>query len=191
MHKQHEHNAPAPKRLRWKAFTAVVSVVMASAACTPALNWREVTVDRLKATLPCKPDRAQRPVVLLDTTLSLDMAGCEAAGALFAVSHARAPSTAVAQDLMQAWQIATLENMKIQKPEAVLAGYRAAVAAEPPVTIAQAVPLQAQGTNPQGTVVQASLVWFVAGADIYHLAVYASGLKPDMVEPLLTQARIQ
>lgn len=166
-------------------------MALVSGGCTPALNWRDVSVERLKVNLPCKPDRAQRPVVLLNTTLQLDMAGCEAADALFAVSHATVPQGVNVKDMLAAWQTATLENMQVQKPAEALAAYQAIQAATPPATIAQAQPLHAKGINPQGGAVQASLVWFAAGSDIYHLAVYAPALKPEMVEPLITQALIQ
>lgn len=165
-----------------------------TAACTPALNWRDVTVDRLKVQLPCKADRAQRPVNLHGATLMLDMAGCQAADALFAVSHTHIPDGASVSDVLAAWQIATLENMQVKNPADTIAAYRATSAAmsvTKAAVIANVAALQVTGVNPEGSAIEAQLTWFVAGRDVYHMAVYAPAIKPDMTEPLFTQAKLQ
>jgi hypothetical protein len=70
-------------------------------ACTPTFNWRDVSFEQAPATalLPCKPDRASRPVELAGQKLMMHMAGCEAGGAMFAVALLELPdakqSTAV------------------------------------------------------------------------------------------------
>lgn len=190
MHKQLAQFAAANRVQRRMAIAATVAILSALSACTPSLNWRELSMGKLKVNLPCKPDRAQRPVVMGPTTLLLDMAGCEADGALFAVSHASVPTGANAQDVMNAWQSATLENMQAQ--QAVdLRAYQAASASKSALTIAQVEPLKAKGKNPQGEAVQGRFVWFMTGGEIYHLAVYAADVRSDMAEPLFTQARIQ
>ena len=69
------------------------------AACSPTFNWRDVPLApaELTALLPCKPDRASRSVPLGGETLQIEMAGCEAGNATFAVAHARAASPAQAE----------------------------------------------------------------------------------------------
>ncbi len=161
------------------------------AACAPALNWRDVTVDRLKVNLPCKPDRAQRAVTLEATTVVLDMAGCEASGALFAVSHARVPAGVSVQKMLEAWQNAAVENMQVQQGTQALAAYRQASGVDDASRIGSIPPMQAQGRKPSGEAVSAQWVWFAAGNDIYHLAIYAATVTPEMAEPLFTGAQIQ
>jgi hypothetical protein len=85
---------------------AITLIVMGGAcalliACTPTFNWRDVSFEQAPATalLPCKPDRASRPVELAGQKLMMHMAGCEAGGAMFAVALLELPdakqSTAV------------------------------------------------------------------------------------------------
>jgi len=61
---------------------------MLSLGCSPALNWREVQLDTagVQALLPCKPDHAVREVQLAGGVRSMEMLGCEAAGATFTVA---------------------------------------------------------------------------------------------------------
>jgi len=56
--------------------------LIALAACTPALNWREVPLPPTSAValLPCKPDHAERTVPLGGAPTVLSVTGCEAGG---------------------------------------------------------------------------------------------------------------
>ena len=91
-------------------------VVLAAAlgACSPVFNWREVPIadDGLVALLPCKPDRATRNLPLGgDRSVAVDMTGCEAGGATFAVAHAAADDAAQADAWMRAWRAATRSQL--------------------------------------------------------------------------------
>src|SRR5689334_7855840 len=81
--------SPAPRS--WPLLPAAAAV-FALAACSPTFNWREVPIADagLVALLPCKPDRAERALPLGAESVRVDMAGCEAGGATFAVAHASA-----------------------------------------------------------------------------------------------------
>jgi hypothetical protein len=72
------------------AQAAIYSIALSLllAACSPTLNWREVQLDTagVQALLPCKPDHAVREVQLAGATHSMEMLGCEAAGATFTVA---------------------------------------------------------------------------------------------------------
>jgi hypothetical protein len=177
----------ATQRLVW---ACCVPLLTLATACTPALNWRDVSLDRLKVQLPCKPDRAQRPVELQGVSLPLSMAGCKAADALFAVSHTQIPGSASVQSVLSAWQNATLQNMQVQGAAEVLAAYNSNQKA-PATSIAQVAPLQVTGVNPEGGAIQAQLVWFVVDRDVYHMAIYAPVIKPEMTETLFAQAQLQ
>ena len=69
---------------RWFALMAALGLQ----ACSPALNWRSVSVPEaaLQAMLPCKPEQAVRTVELAGAPLAMSMWGCDADGATFAVS---------------------------------------------------------------------------------------------------------
>ncbi|WP_295523010.1 hypothetical protein [uncultured Pseudacidovorax sp.] len=78
------------------------------AACNPVFNWRDVPLgDGLLVLLPCKPDRAQRDVDLAGQAVGLDMAGCAAGDATFAVARMDGGSSpAEALRRLEAWRTA-------------------------------------------------------------------------------------
>jgi hypothetical protein len=91
-------------RLSWAAIGVLVL-----AACSPTFNWREVPIADagLVALMPCKADRANRMLPLGAESVPVDMTGCEAGGATFAVAHATATSQAQAEAWIEAWRKAT------------------------------------------------------------------------------------
>ena len=84
-------------------------MLTALGACTPTFNWRDVRIadQGLVALLPCKADRATRALPLGVESVEVDMAGCEAGGATFAVAHAAAADVRQAETWLRAWRTAT------------------------------------------------------------------------------------
>lgn len=171
------------RHLTWGRSLAYSALAVALCACSPALNWRNVIVGSVRFTLPCKPDQAERDVVLGGVSRTLEMRGCEADGALFAVSRIEVESSADAAVLVQAWRAAAL---------AALQATPASIEDLTPPTY-RGVPdahalawLRAQGRQPQGGDVQAQLGWLVVGREVFHLAVYAPHLVPAAVAPMMT-----
>lgn len=78
--------------------------------CSPALNWREVPLGSVKVMLPCKPDRAQRPVQLGAKQMNMEMVGCEVDGTLFAASRLDVPP-AEQQALLAQWHSASMVSL--------------------------------------------------------------------------------
>ncbi len=84
---------------------ATVGVATVTVSCTPAFNWREVSMPQagVTALLPCKPDRGVRSVQLAGQAMQMSMAGCESGGAMFTLSLVEVPAgglpQAVAQEL--------------------------------------------------------------------------------------------
>lgn len=153
-------------------------------ACSPSLNWRSVALGDLALTLPCKPDRAQRAVPMGVQNLDMEMVGCEADGALFAVSRVGVPPGSDAEQLQAQWQAASLLQMKAQGSP-VLA---------PLSTNAQALPLRgltASGQAADGRTLQARLAWAAAGTDVYHFAVYAARITPEMADPFFDGVKVR
>lgn len=168
-------------------------------ACTPALNWREIRLDRLTVLLPCKPDHAQRPVHLGATDLQLEMAGCEAAGALFAISRVQVANPQQLTAVETEWQKAALatmqatnvrpETFKLEKPADNVVQVREATSGLLAPGVLEL--LVADGKRADGTPVQARLAWFAQGADIFHVAVYGTALNVDTYQMFFSGLKLQ
>lgn len=160
-----------------------IILVLSAVACSPALNWRSVTLGEQNVTLPCKPDRGQRTVPLGAYSVAMEMVGCEADGALFAVSLVRVPDGVDAGVLQAQWQAASLQQMRsqpgLQQPLAV---------AGPPNSAMRAISAQGQGAD--GRPVQASLAWLTVGGELVQLAVYAPRLTQELTEPFFAGVRL-
>jgi hypothetical protein len=191
-------------------------LLLVLAACTPSLNWREVNVASMQVYLPCKPDAGTRPVTLAGYTLELSMRGCQAQDALFAASYLAVPDAQGVPAVLDAWRARTLENMhaqpalgvapQAQSPEnsnhaaspapdlgtsEAMSTVAPAPTSTPTSTSTPVLNLQTQGSDPQGAPVQAQLVWFVHQQGIYHLAVYAPRVTPEMRDMVVKQVRFQ
>jgi hypothetical protein len=162
---------------------ACIALATALYACSPSLNWRTLTLGSLRFTLPCKPDQAARDVVLGEASRALEMRGCEADGALFAISRIALEPADDASAIVQAWKVAALTAMQA-KPSTVLdvapPSYRRLPEAKTPVW------LSAKGRQSQGAEIQAQLGWMVVGREVFHLAVYSPNLVSAAVAPMMT-----
>jgi hypothetical protein len=158
-----------------------ISALALLCACTPTLNWRELRLEPspLKALLPCKPDRASRTVQIAGQTLQLQVAGCDAGGATFAVMLADLPSPAEAGAVLAAWRQATLLNMQATGASTQDSAYLPAGA----LALPQSVMTRASGQRsaPPGPVA-AQAVWFSSGAQVFHAVMYAERIAPDAAE---------
>lgn len=178
----------------------VLAALLATlAACSPALNWREVRLERLVTLLPCKPDHAQRDVQLGAHTVAMHMSGCEAAGGLYAVSHVRLADPAQVGPAQAAWRQASLAHLRdstvqtlpfqLAKPKA--SEMRTADPQTAAVPVDMLEMLQVQAKHPDGSPLQARLVWLSSGVDVYHVALYGAHLSPEMSELLFSELVLQ
>jgi hypothetical protein len=154
---------------------------LAATACTPSLNWREAHLGRLSILLPCKPDSATRPVPLDGKMVSMEVVGCEAGGALFAVSRILAEDDARAPQLMAALRQASLAQVQTR-----------AVHPQPASGDAQtSLDVEVDGQRPDGSALQARFKWVQTGSELYQIATYAEHLSAEQWEPLISEARIR
>jgi len=104
---------PLSTRFHAIAIALALAMACALAGCSPTFNWREVPIgsEGVIVLLPCKPDRATRALPLGVEAVTVDMAGCEAGGATFAVAHAVAGSPAQAEGWARAWRAATRSQL--------------------------------------------------------------------------------
>jgi predicted Zn-dependent peptidase len=119
----------------------------------------------------------ERDVVLGELPVRMSMAGCEAQGALFAISHVTVPVGADAADLEQAWRSAALAQMQASQSEVLTLPHRPQ---SPLVHLTRAT-----GQKSDGSPVQASLAWVAHEGSVFHLAVYAKVTSATLTEPLL------
>ena len=154
---------------------------LAAVACTPSLNWREVLLGSLSTLLPCKPDRATRSVPLAGKTVPMEMAGCEAGGAMFAVSRIQADDPAQAPQLLAALRQASLAQLQTLDvhPQAQSGAAQASL------------DLLVDGHRPDGTALQARFKWMQAGSEVYQIAIYSERLRAEQMDPLISETRLR
>jgi hypothetical protein len=113
------------------------------------------------------------------------MLGCEADGALFAVSRVTLHQPGDAAAVVQAWRQAALaaaragEGTPLPLP---LTGQPQSGALAPSM-------LRTTGKRPNGEAVQIQLAWVVRGANVFHLAAYAEQLTAEMTEPFFSDLK--
>ncbi|MEZ5606483.1 MAG: hypothetical protein R3E52_05020 [Burkholderiaceae bacterium] len=150
--------------------------------CSPALNWREVGLpgSSAHALLPCKPERATRSVPLGGVPTELAVAGCDAAGATFAVMTASVPAGQPPDAVLAGWQQATLANMQAAAAQVQRSDFR------PPggLPLPHAQRIVAQGRRGDGRAVTAQAVWSAraapegGGVELLHAVMYAEHANP-------------
>jgi hypothetical protein len=166
---------------------AALHLVVALAACSPALNWRQTELEGMTTMLPCKPDRAARPMPLGTEKLEMQMAGCEAEGALYAIGHVKSYSVDSAAATLRAWRTATLANMQANNTNPQPWKAKGLTTVAKPLESVELV--STEGKRADGTPIQARLAWVQRGADVYQIAVYAGQLEESMIDPLLSEVQ--
>lgn len=155
----------------------VVFAVLLLNACSPRLNWRETRIADadLTAMMPCKPAHHQRSVPLAGLTVTMQMTACDADGATFAIAHASIPDASAAPEVLAQWRKITLANMG------------AGMAKESP----PGARVTAQGKRGDGSPVMLQGTWFAQGSYVFHAAVYAPAITPEMSETFFSGLTFQ
>ena len=156
--------------------------------CSPSLNWRDVRPEgtSLALLLPCKPDKAQRTVPLGGSPTELNMLGCDASGATFAVASADIGDAAKVADVLAQWQKLTLANMKASPGGQVLPLKVAGASGTPP-----AVLVKAQGQRADGTAVIGHAAYFAKGTQVFQVVMYAGKLPPEASETFFSSIKFE
>lgn len=173
MPRDHRH-APIPR--------IALIALLALAACSPTYNWREVRTPEggLKALLPCKPDQGTRTQNLGTQVVEVQMLGCEAGGALYAIAAASVGAQGQAGTVLSQWQARTLENMRTASPR--VSPFALAGAAQDPAPVS----VRALGVGPDGRAVTLQAVWFARGDRVYQAALYAETVREEQSEPFFS-----
>lgn len=137
------------------------------AACSPALNWREVRPEGsdLVAMFPCKPDRFVRQVPLAGAKVQMQLVSCAVDGVSYAVVHAQVAEPMQVGPALEALRATAAANI----------GGRAASSA--PFTVSGMTPsplalrFSAEGLGADGTPVREQAGVFARGLQVYQATV--------------------
>ena len=164
---------------------ALVAALVALAACSPPLDWRETRLDggRLQALFPCKPTEAAREATLAGVRLRMSLHSCRADGSTFAVAHADVADPARVGPALAALREALAANLGAASAEAVPA---AAADGLP----AGAVRLRLRGTLPDGAVVDEQAVLVAAGTRVYQAAVLGAHARGEASDTFFASLRL-
>ena len=159
---------------------------LAAARVQPDPNWREVQLETgMQGLLPCKPDQTQQAQTLAGRTIQIQMQGCEAGDALWALASADLGASALYPEIQQAWQ-AGLQKALQSDVAARAQPYKiAADPGEPGIAVSLA------GRSPDGKPLQARALWFLRGQRIHLAVVYAQRITPEMLETFWDNVRSQ
>jgi hypothetical protein len=155
--------------------------------CSPTYNWRDIRWDRaeLKMQLPCKPDQGSRQMTLAGQQVEIEMMGCEAGAALFAIAHIHLGDPDQAAVMLSQWQAAMLGNMQAKAVQIV--------PYTPKGVMAQRLParLSAQGQRQDGSPVEAQVLWFSRGPHLYQAVIYADKPNLEAIETFFAGIELQ
>ncbi len=169
-------------------FALQLLALMVLQACSPSLNWRDVRPEgtSLALLLPCKPDKAQRTVPLGGVATELNMLGCDAGGATFAVASADIGDAARVSEVLAQWQKLTLANMKATPGAQVLP---LKVVGSAPVP--SAVLVKAQGQRGDGQAVTGHAAYFAKGTQVFQVVMYAGKAAPEASETFFSSLKFE
>lgn len=175
------------------ALTASLVWALTLSACSPAQNWRNITLEgtSLKVQLPCKPDRTTRSVPLGGVPVDLHVVGCESDTAMVAVMSAALPAGTDASAVMAAWQKATLDNARVSQP--LVAGQQQTWQRPGQLPLATSVRVRAPGQQANGEPVNMDAVWgaLTEGERVrlVHAVVYDRKINPELANTLFESIR--
>ncbi|WP_298932720.1 hypothetical protein [uncultured Ramlibacter sp.] len=166
---------------------AALLAACAATACSPTFNWREVRAESgtLRASLPCKPDKATRQVPMAGRQVDLHVLGCEAGGATFAVLYADIGEAGRAGEALAQWKQATLANMRAtgvrEQPFLPPGGF----------ALREAVQVVASGQRADGSKVESHAAYAARGSQVVQAVIYSDALKPEMAAGFLAGLRLE
>ena len=165
-------------------FHRLASLALAAsllAACSPALDWRDVRADAagLQMQFPCKPVQQQRTVPLAGAPVVLTLRVCSADGQTFGVADADMFDPARVQAALQELAAAAARN---------IAGTPTRTA---PLQLNGATPNDASqrqrlaGRLPDGKPAQMELALFAIGTRVFQASVLGEKLNDETVEAFI------
>ena len=151
---------------------------MALAACTPALDWRDVMPDGagLQMQFPCKPNRQSRDIRLAGQRVNLTLHACAAAGLTWGLAVADVVDPALVGPALTELAASAAANLG------------AAAGATLPLRVVGATPSAAAGRQlltgklPDGKSVQMQMAVFTRGTRVYQASVLGGRVTDDAAQ---------
>jgi hypothetical protein len=155
-----------------------LAAAIALAACSPTFNWRDIRVEAtgLKAQLPCKPDHGARVVPMAGRQVQLQVLGCDAGGATFAILTGDVVDPLRSAEVLDQWRRATLANMHGEAAQTRPYLPTGAMALAPSLRVTAA------GQRADGSPVQSQAAYFARGSRVFQAVIYAERVTPEEAE---------
>jgi hypothetical protein len=152
---------------------ATAGALAALAACSPALDWRELVVDGadLVAAFPCRPHRVARTLPLAGRAVQMQMASCTDDGVTYAVSWADVGDPATVRAALEALRRAAAANLGTSEGTPVPFAPHGATPSE------VAVRIDIAGRLPDGRAVHEHAAFFALGMRVYQASLI--GVAPS------------
>lgn len=155
------------------------------AACSPALDWRDVGLDGagLQLQFPCKPARLQRTLPLAGAPVALTLQACSADGQTFGLAYADVADPARVQPALQELAAAAARNIGGTSTRAA------------PLQLAGVTPNPAsqrqrlEGRLPDGKPAQMELAVFAIGTRVFQASVLGENLRDEATDTFIGALR--
>lgn len=173
-------------RPRRRLAVALVVAIAGLAACSPALDWRQLRPDGwgLAVSLPCRPADVVRQVPLAGAPVELRLLACSADGHTFAMASADMADPARVDPALQALGAAALANVQGR----VDAEQAAAVPGMTPYPGARR--WQVIGRLPDGAAVQEQVLVFAHGLRVFQATVVGPRADREMAQPFFDSIEV-
>jgi hypothetical protein len=168
-----------------KLRTCAVLAGAAAAACSPALDWREVRTDdgAVQAMLPCRPDRQVRTVVLAGQSVRLALAACGAGGQTWGIASADVGDPARVTEALDELRRTAAANLGASGGRPLALEVRGAT------PNARSARFALAGRLPDGAAVEEQFAVFAFGTRVFQATVLGAQLPADGVETFFGSLR--
>ncbi|HUP08018.1 MAG TPA: hypothetical protein VMU47_12740 [Caldimonas sp.] len=157
---------------------SVAGLLAVLAACSPALDWREVRVDDagFVARFPCRPQRVARGVTIAGLVVRMQMLSCSDDGITYAASWADVDDPQAVHPVLEALRHAAAANLGM--PDGAAAPF--ALAGATPNDASARVMIQ--GHLPDGRAVQEHAAFFPRGLRVYQASLIGPAPSSAAIE---------
>lgn len=171
-----------------RALTVVLTIACVAAACTPALDWRDVRPEGagLLTLFPCKPAAHTRRLVLAGGLTEMTLYACSARGTTYAVGFAD-----VGQPQLVARALAEMLSAAARNIAATGAPAASPLRIEGMLATPQAVRHALSGQLDDGRQVQEQVAVFARGTLVFQATMVGAKLDTDAVETYFGALRLQ
>lgn len=160
---------------------------LALAACTPALDWRELSPDGSQARVmfPCKPASHARQVAIAGETIELSMFACSAGETVYALSFADVKDPARVGSALDDLVRSAQSNVQAQGGAASAPANVVGMTPKP-----QAGQWLLAGRLPDGRAVQERVMVFSHGTRVYQATMLGAKLDSEAQDTFFGALRV-